>query len=91
MRRSLESLEDELYQRLTDIALVRFNLEPGDKDFNHFMVKFSYSAKLRFDVETFLERIRSGNKDKIHASGLQVDSGIENSTKDPVLQILIHP
>ena len=76
MRRSLESLENELYQRLTDIALVRFNLEPGDKDFNHFMVKFSYSAKSRFDVQRFLERIKSKSKDKIQANQL-IHSGFQ--------------
>ena len=64
-----------MYQRLEKRALVQFDLEPGDKDFNDFMIKFSFYEKAQFDVKGFLDIIKAENKEEIQVNQPQVDSG----------------
>ena len=77
-----------MYQRLEKRALVQFDLEPGDKDFNDFMIKFSFYEKAQFDVKGFLDIIKAENKEEIQVNQPQVDSGQKSSkiTKHLVLE-----
>ena len=70
-----------MYQRLTKRALVQFDLEPGDKDFNDFMIRFSYYEKAQLDIDSFLEEVKTKNKEEVEINQQQIASGFHKLVK----------
>ena len=65
-QRAIEAMENDIHEQLHQRAWVNFRLEPGDKDFNDFMIKFTYHEKIDADLVGYLERITKEKKRMIN-------------------------
>ena len=74
-QRAIESMENDIHEQLHRRAVLNFKLEPGDKDFYEFIVKFTYHEKVDANLKQYLERIKRENKVEIKNLKLQADFG----------------